>query len=113
MTLVDTSVWIDHFRTSNEALVKLLENGLAGTHPFVIGELAAGNLKSRPTTLTYFRALPTIPVASEAEVHHFLESHRLWGLGLGWVDLHLLTAATIAGWTLLTVDRVLKAAARR
>jgi predicted nucleic acid-binding protein len=113
MILVDTSVWIDHFRTADATLIALLEEGIAATHPFVIGELAAGNLKSRAQTLAYFRALPLSPLAGETEVLHFLESHRLWGLGLGWVDLHLLTSATIAGWKLLTTDRALKAAGQR
>jgi predicted nucleic acid-binding protein len=111
LTLVDTSVWLNHFRSSDAALISLLEEGLAGAHPFVVGELASGNLKQRAQTLSYFRALPCLPLASEAEAHGLLEDHRLWGLGLGWVDLHLLTAASIAGWQVLTADRTMHAAA--
>ena len=113
MTLVDTSVWVNHFRAPDAALVALLEEGLAGTHRFIIGELASGNLKDRAATLAHFRALPTIPAASDDEVHELLEAHRLWGLGLGWVDLHLLAAAAISGWDLMTADRTLRAAAAR
>ena len=108
MILIDTSVWVNHFRTRDAVLTNLLEEGLAGTHPFVIVELASGNLRDRAKTLDYFRALPQSPVASEQEVHRFLEAHRLWGLGLGWVDLHLLAAASLAGWRILTADRVMK-----
>src|SRR5438132_12951336 len=108
MTLVDTSVWVNHFRSRDGKLAHLLEDGLAGTHPFVIGELAVGNLKDRSETVFSFQALPRLEIASEAEVHHLLESHHLWGLGLGWVDLHLLAAAAISQWQILTADRVMR-----
>ncbi len=91
----------------------MLEDGLAGTHPFVIGELAAGSLRNRNETVADFQALPQLPIASEVEVHHLLERHRLWGLGLGWVDLHLLAAATISQWQVLTADRVMRGAAAK
>ena len=112
MTLVDTSVWANHFRSPHTALVQLLNNRLAGSHPFVIGELAAGNLRNRPVTLADLAALPQARVASEAEVHHLLEIHRLWGTGLGWIDLHLLASAALSGWALLTADRVMNQTAQ-
>src|SRR5258708_7836942 len=112
MTLVDTSVWANHFRSPQSALVQLLNDGLAGIHPFVIGEIAVGNLKNRAATLADLAALPHARVASDAEVHHLLETHRLWGTGLGWVDLHLLASAALSGWTLLTVDRVMNQTAQ-
>lgn len=113
MTLVDTSVWVNHFRSGHKELVQLLEDGLAGTHPFVIGELAAGCLKDRSETVYSFQALPQLPIASEVEVHHLLENRRLWGLGLGWVDLHLLAASAISHWHVLTADRVMREAATK
>ena len=112
MTLVDTSVWANHFRSPQPTLVQLLNDGLAGGHPFVIGELAAGNLRNRAATLADLAALPQARVASEAEVHHLLEIHRLWGTGLGWIDLHLLASAALSGWTLLTADRVMNQTAQ-
>lgn len=113
MTLVDTSVWANHFRSPHPSLVQLLEDGFAGSHPFVIGELAVGNLKNRSVTLADLAALPQVQIASEGEVHHFLESHRLWGTGLGWIDLHLLASAALSQWTLLTTDRVMDQTAQR
>jgi predicted nucleic acid-binding protein len=113
MTLVDTSVWIDHFEHVDARLVDLLANRSAALHPFVIGELAAGNIKHRATTLGDLALLPQAPIANESEVHHLLEAHRLWSTGLGWVDLHLLAAALLAGWKLLTSDRAMKTAAQK
>jgi predicted nucleic acid-binding protein len=112
MTLVDTSVWANHFRSPHPALVQLLDDGLAGSHPFVIGELAAGNLRNRAVTLADLAALPQARTASEAEVHHLLEIHRLWGTGLGWIDLHLLASAALSGWSVLTADRVMNETAQ-
>jgi hypothetical protein len=61
--------------------------------------------------LVYLSRLPQAPLARESEVHHLLDSRRLWGTGLGWIDLHLLASAAIAGWDLLTDDRAMKKAA--
>ncbi|HXB71771.1 MAG TPA: PIN domain-containing protein [Candidatus Acidoferrales bacterium] len=113
MTLVDTSVWIDHFEHVDTRLADLLANRAAGLHPFVIGEVAAGSIKHRATTLGDLALLPQAPIAKEGEVHHLLEAHRLWSTGLGWVDLHLLTAALLMGWKLLTSDRAMKSAAQK
>ena len=111
MVLVDTSVWVDHLHRGEAGLSRLLLDEAAGLHPFVLGELAAGNLKSRVATLGMLASLPRAPVAPESEVHHLLESRRLWGAGLGWVDLHLLASAMVAGWRLFTADRALGKAA--
>jgi predicted nucleic acid-binding protein len=113
MTLVDTSIWIDHFRLPDARLAQLLTTESAGVHPFVLGELAAGNLPKRQSTLTDLGQLPRVPAAQESDVHHLLESHRLWGLGLGWVDLHILAAALVSGCNLLTADHAMMAAATR
>ena len=113
MTLIDTSVWAGHFRAPSAKLLKLLEAQSVGIHPFVTGELAAGNLKNRSATVADLNLLPQAPLARETEVHHLLESQRLCGTGLDWVDLHLLTAALLAGWKLLTTDRAMKSAAEK
>ena len=111
MTLVDTSVWVNHFRRTGATLMRLLADNLVTLHPFVLGEIAAGHLRNRSQTLGDLGFLRRAPLAQEAEVHILLESHRLWGTGLGWVDLHLLTSAKLSGYNLYTADGALNAAA--
>ena len=113
MTLVDTSVWVDHLRRRNERLVVLLEDGQVLCHPFVAGELACGNLKNRRAILRYLAALPAVSRAEHAEVLHLVESHLLYGRGLGWVDAHLLASCLINGCELWTLDKPLRAAAMK
>ena len=113
MILADTSVWIDHFRTRNAEFSRLLEEGEVQIHDFIIGELASGNLRDRELTLHRLQRLPAIKTARNSEVLHLLEAHRLHGTGLGWVDLHLLTAAKLSNCSLLTLDRSLQEAAKR
>lgn len=103
--LVDTSVWIDHFRRRNGELVELLESGQVWTHPFVIGELACGNLARRSEVMVMLGALPHVPVMGHDEVLAFLEGKRLNGRGLGWMDMHLLAAARVAGVPFWTNDK--------
>ena len=83
MTLVDTSVWVNHFRRTDATLMRLLADNLVTLHPFVLGEIAAGHLRNRSQTLGDLGFLRRAPLAQEAEVHILLESHRLWGTGLG------------------------------
>lgn len=109
--LVDTSVWIDHFRRSNQDLEYLLEEGLVLTHPFVIGELACGSLAKRSQVLDLLAALPTVLVATTDEAHALVDRHRLFGTGLGWIDVHLLASAKLSQQPLWTTDRRLRAAA--
>jgi predicted nucleic acid-binding protein len=111
--LVDTSVWVNHFRRGDAGLRQLLLDEAAGLHPFVLGEVAAGNLRNRSRTLHDLTLLPRIPLAQEDEVHHLLESQRLWSSGLGWVDLHILASSLLFGWNLYSADRALDAAASR
>lgn len=113
VVLVDTSVWIEHFRRGGTALGRLLDDGLVVTHPAVIGELACGTLRRRATTLELLRRLPTAVSANDDEVVRFLDHHRLFGRGLGWADVHLLAAATLTPCGLWTLDRPLGEAARR
>jgi hypothetical protein len=112
MTLVDTSVWIDHFRRGNAELGQLLEDGMVLVHPFVLGELACGTLSRRAEILAHLRHLPAAPVATEAEVWHLLDTHALAGRGLGWIDMHLLASARLGAVPLLTRDRALDTATR-
>lgn len=103
MILVDTSVWIDHLNGKDGSLAEFLEQGLVATHPFVIGELACGNLKNRQQILGGLRKLAQLPAATDAEVQFFIEKHQLMGKGIGYVDAHLLAAVMLAGtvtlWT--------------
>ena len=113
MTLVDTSVWIDHFRRTDRDLSRRLLDGDVCCHPFVIGELALGNLKRPAEVLELLRALPTLSLVSDDDVLALAHRHRLAGTGLGWVDAHLLAAAASSSALLLTHDRRLRAQATR
>jgi predicted nucleic acid-binding protein len=113
VVLVDTSLWIDHFRHGVTALARLLEDGRVASHPAVIGELACGTLRERATTLDLLRRLPRAVVASDEEALRFLDQHRLFGRGLGWTDVHLLASTALSQFQLWTVDRRLEEAGRR
>lgn len=113
MTLVDTSIWIDHLRRPDGGLVKRLNDGMVLTHPFVIGELALGTLKRHDEVMELLRALPGVPVLSDQTVLAFVTRHHLQGTGIGWGDAHLLAAADAAGVVLLTRDARLRAQAVR
>jgi predicted nucleic acid-binding protein len=103
MILVDTSVWVDHLRSNEPALVKALETGIVLTHPFVVGELACGHLKNRSELLALLKDLPTAPLATDEEALAFIEARSLMGCGIGYIDVHLLASAALAGdaqmWT--------------
>ena len=111
MILVDTSVWVEHFRRGHAGLASLLEDGLVHTHEFVLGELATGSLARRAEVLGLLDALPRAGTAGHEEAMALLDRHRLWGRGLGWVDTHLLASAAIEGRPLWTLDKRLAAAA--
>ena len=114
MILVDTSVWIDHLRVSDEALAALLDTGVALAHPFVIGELALGNLRRREIVLNALSDLPRASVATDQEVLHFIDRHALFGRGVGYVDAHLLAAVQLtAGAALWTKDKQLHGVAAK
>ncbi len=112
MVLVDTSVWVDHFRRRDERLAELLENTLVLTHPFIIGELACGNLARRTNILGALRELPQVALVNHDEALELLETHALHGCGLGWIDLHLLAAARLARVPVWSRDKRLAAAAK-
>ena len=105
MPLVDTSVWVAHFREGGPPLPDLLEAGEVLCHPLIIGELACGNLRNRSTILGMMEDLPQAAVAEHDEVLRFIELRSLQGRGLGYVDIHLLASALMSGALLWTLDR--------
>ena len=107
MTLVDTTVWIDHFRRGNAQLEQLLNAGLVLHHPLIFGEIACGNLQNRSEILGLLSTLPQARLTEHEETIHFLESRKLYGLGLGWVDINLLSSAQLTGCRLWTFDKAL------
>jgi len=110
MILVDTSVWIDHLRTGEAGLVELLNGNRVLMHPFVVGELACGNLRHREKVLALLKDLPQVTIATDDEVLYFLEQHQLMSRGIGYIDAHLLAATALAGRALLwTRDKRLAA----
>ena len=112
MILIDTSVWIEHLSKGGRAIEDLLKTSKALIHPFVIGEIACGNLADRAEILSLLNDLPALPVAAEASALYFIEQNQLMGLGIGYIDAHLLTATALEPPTrLLTLDKRLKAAA--
>jgi hypothetical protein len=112
MILVDTSVWIDHLRHENVTLTELLNRGEVLTHPFVIGELALGNLKHRDTVLHALQLLPQANVANSLEALQFIGHQKLFGLGIGYVDCHLIAAVRLTpGSRLWTYDKRLRTVA--
>ena len=112
VTLVDTSVWVHHFRHGNPRMAQLLTDGEVLGHPFVVGELACGFLTKREDVLSLLSNLPALDVADHADVLRLIDAQRLFGRGLGWIDVHLLTAAVLAGVRIWSLDRALARAAR-
>lgn len=115
MILADTSVWIDHFKSSNRELIQLLSEGKIVLHSMVLGELALGNFqkKERSEIFKLLASIETIPSSSDVDVFDFVEDQALFGKGIGWVDCHLLSSARKAGFTLLTLDKKLKLVAQK
>ena len=98
--LIDTSIWVEHFRKGIPRFSKLLNEAAVCTHPFVIGELACGNLKNRSQLLSDLHLLPSAQSVKDDAVLEVIERRKLWGRGLSWTDMHLLTSALLAGCTL-------------
>ena len=111
MILVDTSVWIEHFRAGSKKLENLLNEGRVVSHMFVIGELACGNLKNRATILSLLQELPMAIRADDEDVLQFIDNHKLAGKGLGYIDIHLLMSAMLTRVSLWTFDKRLHEAA--
>lgn len=112
MILVDTSVWIDHFRAGEPKFATLLQDGHVLSHPWVIGELALGQLSRRREILALLNNLPRAETARDTEVMDLVEDRHLFGLGIGYVDVHLLAATLLTtGAALWTRDKRLASAA--
>ena len=113
MVLVDTPVWVDHFRVASLPLVRLLKDAKVVVHPFVIGELACGRLSRRHEVLSLLAKLPRVEAVSDAEALAFIDANGLAGSGIGWVDVHLLASARLARASLYTRDKALARAGAR
>ena len=111
MILVDTSVWIEHFRVGNERLKTLLFGERVLCHPFIVGELACGALRRRNEILSMLKALPQADFVEHEKMLRFVEARRLYGRGIGWVDAHLLASTLMTGCLLWTFDKALRRAA--
>jgi predicted nucleic acid-binding protein len=110
--LVDTSVWIDHLRSGEPLLVAALESGRVMMHPFVLGELACGNLANRSEVFGLLGGLPAALTATDPEALEFIEGRALMGRGIGYIDVHLLASTALSGDARLwTKDRRLAAVA--
>jgi predicted nucleic acid-binding protein len=104
MLLVDTSVWVNHFRRGDPRLEQALMDDRILMHPFVLGEIACGNLQRRSSVLSDLGQLPHAVSAENGEVLEFLARHRLFGKGIGWVDAQLLASAALTRCRLWTLD---------
>ncbi len=109
MILADTSVWIDHLRSDNKEMRRHLAQGQIVIHPFIIAEIALGSLKDRTTTLALLDLLPQVPMARLTELRFTIEARRLYNLGIGLTDAHLIVSVLIDAPTLLwTKDKRLR-----
>jgi predicted nucleic acid-binding protein len=111
VVLVDTSIWVTHLRQGSAHLEQLLLDGRVACHPFVVGELACGNIKNRQEFLILLQSLPIAPSVTLDELLHFIEQKRVMGIGIGLVDAHLLASAQLSEIPLWTSDKVLRSVA--
>lgn len=113
MVITDTSIWVTHLRQGSRQLEKLLIDAEVMCHPFIIGELACGNLNNRNEIISLLQSLPMAPTIEFDEFIFFIERNRLMGIGIGFVDVHLLASAQLIGIPLWTADKRLKSAATK
>ena len=114
MILADSSIWIDHFKVTNLALVRAIREQQLRLHPYVIGELALGSLHQRDLAIGRLNLFRQLPVAQHQDVMILIEERRLFSRGIGYVDTHLLASCLIAGnCKLLTRDRRLRETAEQ
>ncbi|MEC4676143.1 MAG: VapC toxin family PIN domain ribonuclease, partial [Nitrospirota bacterium] len=107
------SIWISHFRENNTHLKKLLLDESVACHPFIIGELACGNIKNRKEIIFLLQALPQALVAEHDEILAFIEHKKLMGNGIGFVDVHLLASSLLTDLPLWSTDKKLRSAASK
>ena len=112
MILVDTSVWINHFREGNAKLAAILMKGEVAIHEFIIGELACGNFKNYDKILTFLNNLQRADKVTMEEYLVFTRENKLNGIGIGFVDIHLLASSRLSGYPLFTYDKKLATAAK-
>jgi predicted nucleic acid-binding protein len=106
MILVDTSVWIGHLREGDQMMFELLDRGRILCHPFVVGEIAVGMFRSRDTIIAQLRKLPRVSVGTDEEVLRLISDRKLYGCGVGYIDMHLLASVLLtADARLWTRDR--------
>ena len=111
MVLVDTSIWVNHLRKGDRRLESLLLGNEVACHPFIIGELACGNIRNRSEILSLLKTLPSTSTVDMTEYLFFVEQNHLFAAGIGFVDVHLLASAKLSGTALWTADKKLKEAA--
>jgi predicted nucleic acid-binding protein len=111
VVIVDTSVWVTHLRRGSRRLEELLLDAQVACHPFIIGELACGNIKNRHEFLSLLQSLPVAPVVTLGELLFFIERKKLMGMEIGFIDAHLLASAQLSRTPLWTSDKTLKLAA--
>ena len=109
MILADTSIWMDHLRSEDREMRRHLQQGNIVTHPFVIAELALGSLRERTKTLALLDLLPQLRMPHLSEVRLMIEARRLYGMGIGLIDAHLIASIFVNSPTLLwTRDKPLR-----
>jgi predicted nucleic acid-binding protein len=114
MILVDSSIWMDHLRSNDPVLQRMLHHKQVLSHPYIIGELAVGNLNPREAILADLSDLPRAIIATEDEVLQFIAHHELFGIRIGYINAHLLVAAQLTpDVRLWTRDKRLHAAAEK
>ncbi len=113
MVLVDTSIWVAHLRARDHGLEELLLEAQVMCHPYVIGELACGNIINRDEILSLLEDLPSTPAISQEEFLYFIEIHNLAGSGIGFVDVHLLASSCLSDTPLWTSDKKLRLSAKK
>ena len=113
MVLADTSVWADHFRSNDNHMVELLSNNNVLMHPFVLAEIALGSLRRRVKSIGDLQLLPATRVVEDLAVLHAIETLKLHGTGIGFVDVHILLSAKLGGYDMWTRDKRLAAQAVR
>lgn len=111
MVIVDTSIWVTHLRKGSRHLEELLLDVQVVCHPFIVGELACDNINNRNEFLSLLQSLPMAPTVALDELLFFIERNQIMGMGIGFVDAHLLASAQLLRIPLWTSDKRLRAAA--
>lgn len=114
MILVDSSIWIAHFRERNLELQRIIEDDLLLCYEAVIGELALGSLRDRANVIAFLSQQRQAPVASHLEIMTMIESHGLFSMGIGYTDAQLLASVLLERRaSLWTGDKRLQATAEK